>query len=61
MRVKFLGESDPCALLNGKIYDVQSVENGWYRIIDETGSDVDDVIPGYLYPPEAFEVVDDAT
>lgn len=60
MRVKFLGESDPFALLNGKIYDVQSVENGWYRIIDETGSDVDDAFPGYLYPPEAFEVVEDA-
>ena len=58
MKVKFLGESDPFALLNGKIYDVLSVENGWYRIVDESRDDEDEDVPGYLYPPEAFEVVE---
>ncbi len=47
MKVKFLGSSDPVYLLNGKEYEVLSVEKDWYRIIDEEGED-------YLYPPEAF-------
>lgn len=50
MRVKYLGESSPIELLNGKVYEVLSVEDGWYRIVDETFDD-------YLYPPEAFEIV----
>lgn len=50
MTVKYLGESDPLALLNGKEYVVLSVEEGWYRIVDETGMD-------YLYPPGAFEII----
>lgn len=48
MKVKYIGESDPLRFLNGKIYEVLSIEHGWYRIIDETGED-------YLYPPEHFE------
>ena len=59
MKVKFIGESDPFALLNGKVYDVISIEEGWYRIIDEEGVDEDDELPGYLYPPEAFEIVEE--
>lgn len=51
MKVKFTGESDPFALLHDKIYDVVSIEKGWYRIIDETDED-------YLYPPAPFEIVD---
>ncbi len=51
MKVKWLGKSDYFGLTNGKIYDVLSVEKGWYRIVDETGED-------YLYPPEKFEIVD---
>jgi hypothetical protein len=35
----------------GKIYDVISIEVGWYRIIDQSGGD-------YIYPPELFEIVD---
>lgn len=50
MKVKFLGESDPLELLNGKVYEVLSVEKEWYRIVDETHED-------YLFPPECFEVV----
>lgn len=52
MKVKFIGISDPVYMINGKIYDVLSIENGWYRIIDEEGED-------YLYPPELFEIVID--
>lgn len=52
MKVKYIGESDPLALINGKVYEVMAVEDGWYRIVDETGDD-------YLYAPENFEVVKD--
>lgn len=59
MKVRFLGDSDPLALLHGKEYEVLSIENGWYRIVDETGVDEDEETPGYLYPPEAFQVTQD--
>ncbi len=52
MKIRFIGISDPVYMINGKIYDVLSIENGWYRIIDEEGED-------YLYPPELFEIVID--
>jgi hypothetical protein len=52
MKVRYTGETDPLSLIHGKIYEVMSVEKGWYRIFDE---DEDD----YLYPPENFEVVED--
>lgn len=53
MKVKYLGKSDPLMLLNGKVYDVVSIERDWYRIIDESGMD-------YLYPPECFEIIEKA-
>lgn len=53
-KIKFIGVSDPVYMINGKTYDVISIENGWYRIIDEEGED-------YLYPPELFEIVSDET
>jgi hypothetical protein len=31
----------------GKAYDVISVEQGWYRVVNDWGMD-------YLYPPEFF-------
>ena len=37
----------------GKVYDVISIENGWYRILDESGED-------YLYPPQMFNILDNA-
>ena len=52
MKIRFIGVTDPIYMINGKIYDVISIENGWYRIIDEEGED-------YLYPPELFEVIND--
>lgn len=51
MQVKYIGENDPLGLLNDKVYEVLSVEQNWYRIIDETNDD-------YLYPPELFEIVE---
>ena len=38
-------------VIPNKIYEVLSVERGFYRIIDESGED-------YLYPPEKFEIVE---
>ena len=49
MRVKYIGK-DLVALTKGKIYDVISVENGWYRIMTELGED-------YLFPPAVFEIM----
>lgn len=57
MTVRYLGESDPLTLLANKDYIVQSIESGWYRIIDEEGVDPEDEVPGYLYPPESFEII----
>lgn len=51
MKVKYHGESSPIGLIDGKIYDVVSIEKDWYRIVDETHDD-------YLYPPECFEIVE---
>lgn len=50
MKVKWKGKTEYLVLTNGKEYDVQSVEKGWYRIVDDSGED-------YLYPPEQFEIV----
>jgi tRNA A22 N-methylase len=49
-KVRYIGGSEALVLMNGKIYDVLSVEKTWYRIVDESDED-------YLYPPELFEVI----
>lgn len=51
MRVKYLGDSDPLALINGKVYEALAVEEGYYRVIDETGDD-------YLYDTDLFTIVE---
>ncbi|MGI6216395.1 MAG: hypothetical protein ACOYIK_02165 [Coriobacteriales bacterium] len=51
MKVRYSGETAFLELSHNKIYKVQSVEKGWYRIVDDTGED-------YLYPPDEFEVVE---
>lgn len=48
MQVKYMGKSDFLVLTSGRDYEVLSVENGWYRIVDDSGED-------YLYPAELFE------
>ncbi len=54
MKVKYIGKQDFIALKRDRVYDIISVEKGWYRIMTELGDD-------YLFPPEAFEIVDDET
>lgn len=50
IKVRFIGKTEFLVLTHQKIYNVISVENGWYRIKDDSGDD-------YLYPPELFEIV----
>lgn len=50
IKVKYIGQSDPLMLLNGKTYDARVLKKGWYGIVDETKEE-------YAYPPELFEVV----
>lgn len=50
MKVKFLGKTEFLVLTHGRVYDVLSVEKGFYRIVDDSGDD-------YLYPPKYFEIV----
>lgn len=58
MIVRYCGESDPISLLQGKEYEVLSIEGGLYRIIDEEGYDPElDELPGYLYSPDDFDIV----
>lgn len=52
MKVKWNGETESLVLTSGKIYDVISIEKGWYRINDDSGED-------YLYPPQQFEIVEE--
>ena len=51
-QVKFLGKTEFLVLTHGKIYDVISVERGYYRIVDDSGED-------YLYPPSYFEIIEE--
>lgn len=59
MKVKYIGKREADVpnsykifmdVLPGKVYEVLSIEDGWYRLIDESEED-------YLYPPENFEVI----
>lgn len=50
MKVRYSGKTEFLVLTNDKIYEVLSVERGYYRIKDDSGED-------YLYPPHYFEVV----
>ena len=36
MKVKWNGETEPLVLTKDKVYDVISVEKGWYRIVDDS-------------------------
>jgi tRNA A22 N-methylase len=51
MKVKFLGNIDTLAFEKNKIYDVISVEKGWYRVMTELDED-------YLFPPHLFEIIE---
>lgn len=51
MKIRYIGKIDTPALVKGKVYEVISVERGWYRIMTELDED-------YLFPPQHFEVID---
>ena len=51
MKVKFKGEYETLVLDAGKVYDVMSIEKGWYRIMSELDED-------YLFEPCDFEIVE---
>ena len=53
LKVRYIGR-DMVAIKTGKVYDVISIEKGWYRIMTELDDD-------YLVPPEAFEIVEEQT
>ena len=59
MQVKYIGETDPVGLRNGQVYDVLEVSDktGWYRIVTEFDDEEEGYPPGYLYPPEDFEII----
>jgi len=50
MKVRYIGK--PIVALDyDKDYSVVSIEKGWYRIMTELDED-------YLFPPEAFEIIE---
>ena len=51
MKVRYIAK-DLVAIKKNKIYEVISIEKGWYRILTEIDED-------YLFPPEAFEIVEE--
>lgn len=51
MQVRYIGEKKTPALEQNKLYEVLSVEKGWFRIMTELDED-------YLFPPEVFEIVE---
>lgn len=58
MKVRYLGETSSLILTHGKVYEVLSVEKGWYRLIPDMGDYPDADPPGYIFPPELFEIVE---
>ena len=50
MKVKYLGYGQN-AFNVGEIYEVLTIENGWYRIMNENHDEC-------LFPPRVFEVVE---
>ena len=49
MKVRYIGR-DMVGIRKNKVYDVMSIEKGWYRIMTELDDD-------YLFPPEAFDIL----
>jgi hypothetical protein len=52
MKVKWKGKTEFLVLTHDKIYEVLSIEKGWYRVVDDSDDD-------YLYPPKYFEIVEE--
>ncbi len=58
MKIKYIGISN-IALDHGKIYEVKSIEKGWYRINTNITNDFTGEPEDYLFPPELFEIVEE--
>jgi hypothetical protein len=62
MKVRYIGITENLVLTHGKIYEVEEIDmtNGlpYYRIRDDEGQ-IDPTAPSYLYPPRAFEIVEE--
>lgn len=60
MKVKLKNKEDESefTLLFAKEYEVENIEDGYYRIIDEDSDDEEEP-KGYLYSTELFEVLQD--
>lgn len=52
MKVRYIGDYYKVSLIKGNIYEVIDIEDGWYRIIDETEED-------FLFAPQQFEIVEE--
>lgn len=52
MKVRYTGETSFLELTHDEVYEVLSVEDGWYRVV------VDLLDEDYLYPPDLFEIVE---
>ena len=52
IKAKWICESRPLSVTKGKVYDVVSIDKGWYRI--KTDPPIADEA---LYPPECFEAI----
>ena len=52
MKVKYKGESTTYGLEKDEIYEVISIENKFYRIVDKSNED-------YLYSKNFFEIVEE--
>ena len=52
MKVKYIGNARNLAFNKDKVYEVMSVEKGWFRIMTELDED-------YLFPPHVFEIVEE--
>ncbi|MBO5212430.1 MAG: hypothetical protein J6B60_02700 [Clostridia bacterium] len=50
MKVKYVGCKNSIFKI-GKIYEVLTIEDGWYRIMNENKEEI-------LLPPSYFEIVD---
>lgn len=50
-KVRYLEETDPTSLVQGKVYDVIAEYHGYLCVVDESGDD-------YCYSPDLFEIVE---
>ena len=55
MKVKYIGDKYiGTAFETDKVYEVISIEKGWYRVMTDLDED-------YLFPPECFEIIESQT